>query len=51
MTSPLNIFVFQHSVPDSDLCEHVLRLGRVFLDLPPDICHVDSEDLVVAVHV
>lgn len=36
-----------HAVAYAYFCEKIFRLGGIFLDLPADIGHVDSEDLVV----
>ena len=41
----------RHAVAYADLRENVSRLGRVLLDLPADIRHVDPEDPVVIFHV
>ena len=38
-----------HTVANSDLCENILRLSRIFFQLSPDMGHIDPEDLVVAV--
>ena len=41
----------RHAVAYADLRENVSWLGRVLLDLPADIRHVDPEDPVVVFHV
>ena len=40
-------FVFEHSITHADLREDIFGRGGVFLDLAADICHVDTQDLVV----
>ena len=42
-------FAFPHSVSDSDFRINILRFCRIEFQLSPDMCHIDPQDLVVAV--
>ena len=47
----LNVFVFPHTVADADFCENILRLSGIFLYFASDIRHINTKNLIVAVHI
>ena len=40
-----------HPVADADFSKYVLGFCGIFLQLPADVCHIDAEDLIVAVRI
>ena len=47
--SPLSFFC--HPVADSHFRENILRVRRIFLQFPSDICHVYAQNLIVALYI
>ena len=45
------VFIFQHAVTNADFSEYILGLSRIFFNFAADICHIDPQDLVIAVRV
>ena len=43
--------VLQHPVTDAQLRQNVLGLGGILLQLPADIGHVDTKNLIVIISV
>ena len=43
------IFIFSHPVSYAHFRVDVFRLGRIGFNLPPDVSHIDPENLIVAV--
>ena len=43
--------VFYHAVTDAGFGKNILRLARIFFELAADVCHIDAQDFVAAVHI
>ena len=41
--------VLSHAISDTYFSEDIFGLGRIGLDLSPDVCHVYPEDLIVII--
>ena len=51
MDSFLYMLVIQHAIPDSDLGKNILGLGGLFFYFTADICHINTQNLIVVVHI
>ena len=45
------VLVLTHPIAHTNLSEDILGLGRILFQLSADVRHVDSQDLVIIVHV
>ena len=45
------VLVLTHPIAYADLCEYILLLCLILLQLSADVRHVDPEDLIIIVHI